>query len=81
MASNTDEKGGEDVENGNSSTESAAYQSDSEKAEPGIIKEGAIGEPDSDHDEVEQMDEGHLNDLERQHVGSFHRVYLEEVLM
>jgi hypothetical protein len=33
------------------------------------VKGGAIGEPDSDHEEVEGLDEGHLDDLVRQHVG------------
>jgi hypothetical protein len=68
MASNSDLEKAKDVENGTSHTESTAYNSDVEKAEPGKIEEGAIGEPDSDHDEVEQMDEGHLDDLERQRV-------------
>ena len=46
-------------------TESTA---DSEKGEPGLVAEGAYGEPDSDHEEAEQMDEGHVDDLARQHV-------------
>jgi hypothetical protein len=33
------------------------------------IVEGAIGEPDLDHEEIEQMDEGHQDDLKRIHVG------------
>ena len=49
-------------------TESIA---NNEKVEPGLLAEGAYGEPDSDHEQVEQMDEGHLDDLARQHV-SFH---------
>ena len=48
-------------------TESTA---NSEKIEPALVAEGAYGEPDSDHEEVEQMDEGHLDDLARQHVSS-----------
>ncbi len=39
------------------STESTA---NSEKIEPGLLAEGAYGEPDSDHEEVEQMDAGPL---------------------
>ena len=49
------------------------YERDVEKgedAESVLVAEGAVGEPDSDHDEVEQMDEGHLDDLVRQHVCS-----------
>lgn len=40
----------------------------SEKVESGLVVEGATGEPDSDHEEIELMDEGHLDDLARQHV-------------
>jgi hypothetical protein len=68
MASEKDvERGldGETVAN----TESTSYQSDVEKAEPTTV-EGATGYPDSDHEEVEQMDRGHLDDLARQHVSS-----------
>ena len=56
-----------DLENGTGTSESTEYPSDIEKAEPRRV-EGAVGEPDSDHDEVEQMDEGHLDDLVRQQV-------------
>lgn len=28
----------------------------------------AVGEPDREHEEVEQMNQAHLDDLERQHV-------------
>jgi hypothetical protein len=48
-------------------TESTA---NSEKTEPGLLAEGAYGEPDSDHEEVEQMDAGHLDDLARRQVSS-----------
>jgi hypothetical protein len=41
-------------------------QSDNEKAEHNTV--GACGTPDLEHDEVEQMDAGHLDDLARQHV-------------
>jgi len=40
----------------------------SEKVEAGAVAEGAYGEPDSDHEEVEMMDAGHLDDLATQHV-------------
>ncbi|KAF4628097.1 hypothetical protein G7Y89_g10054 [Cudoniella acicularis] len=63
MASEKDLERAEDPENGTTATESTAYNSDPDKAEGGIMAEGAIGEPDSDHEEVEEMDEGHLDDL------------------
>jgi hypothetical protein len=59
-----DPEKGEGQEDGTTRTESTYYQSDNEKG----IEEGAIGIPDLDHDEVEQMDAGHLDDLVRQHV-------------
>jgi len=68
MASKPDPKKAKDLENGTSHTESTAYNSDIEMVESRKIRGGAIGEPDSDHDEVEQMDAGHLDDLERQRV-------------
>jgi hypothetical protein len=68
MASDRDVEKAEEADNGNS-RESTVYQSDVEKAEPNLVKGGAIGEPDSDHEEVEGLDEGHLDDLVRQHVG------------
>lgn len=37
--------------------------------------ENEDGEPDLDHEEVEQMDEGHLDDLVRQHVRSLTPIY------
>jgi hypothetical protein len=49
-------------ENGTIRTESTMYSSDPEKAERG-------GEPDTDHEAVEEMDNGHMEDLEREHVG------------
>ncbi|CZR62449.1 related to multidrug resistant protein [Phialocephala subalpina] len=67
MASKNEPKGEGDVENGTIRTESTTYNSDLEKAEPRLVAEGAVGEPDSDHEEVEQMDEGHLDDLVRQY--------------
>jgi len=60
MASSTDPEKAEICTTG---TESTSYQSDVEK-----FAEGAVGEPDSDHEEVERLDPGHLEDLERQHV-------------
>ncbi|KAI9054678.1 hypothetical protein LZ554_001830 [Drepanopeziza brunnea f. sp. 'monogermtubi'] len=47
-------------------TGSIADHSDVEKN--GI--QGATGEPDIDHDEVEALDEGHMDDLERAHATS-----------
>jgi hypothetical protein len=67
MVSDRDVEMAEEADNGNS-RESTVYQSDVEKAEPNLVKEGAVGEPDSDHEEVEGLDEGHLDDLVRQHV-------------
>lgn len=58
---------GIDPENGTTRTEST-YHSDIEKAESTTLEEGAVGTPDLDHEEVEQMDTGHLDDLARQHV-------------
>jgi len=49
-------------------TGSVDYRSDVEKAESHLVAEGATGEPDFEHEEVEGMDEGHLDDLVRQHV-------------
>jgi hypothetical protein len=57
-----------DPDNHTTATESTVCPSDGEKIEPKLVEEGAYGEPDSDHEEVEQMNEGHLDDLVRQHV-------------
>jgi hypothetical protein len=65
MVSDRDVENAEEADNENS-RESTVYQSD--VAEPNLVKEGAVGEPDSDHEEVEGLDEGHLDDLVRQHV-------------
>ncbi|KAH7391497.1 major facilitator superfamily domain-containing protein [Cadophora sp. MPI-SDFR-AT-0126] len=62
MAAPSDLEKGADFENGTTGTGSTAYTSDNEKA----IHDGAIGEPDIDHEEAEQMDQGHLDDLERE---------------
>lgn len=59
MASNRDLE--KDLDNGTTMTGSTAHSDQN-------LEEGAIGEPDSDHDEVEQMDEGHLDDLVRNRV-------------
>ena len=56
-----------DQENGTIRTEST-YPSDIEKAEANTMESRAVGTPDLDHEEVEQMDEGHLDGLARQHV-------------
>lgn len=58
------EKSGQDPERGTTGTGSTAYQSDGEKEAP----KGYRSEPDIDHDDVEQMDEGHLDDLARERV-------------
>jgi hypothetical protein len=34
------------------------------------VPDGAVGEPDIEHEEFEQLDQGHLDDLERQNVSS-----------
>jgi len=69
MASNRDQETTTDAaDSGTIATESTAYHSDLEKAEPRMVDEGAVGDPDSDHEEVEQMDFGHLDDLARQRV-------------
>ncbi|KAH6716781.1 major facilitator superfamily domain-containing protein [Leptodontidium sp. 2 PMI_412] len=62
MASPQDPEKGTDTEIGTTGTGSTAYNSDNEKA----IHEGTTGEPDIDHEEAEQMDQGHLDDIERQ---------------
>ncbi|KAE8443808.1 hypothetical protein EG329_001315 [Mollisiaceae sp. DMI_Dod_QoI] len=67
MAANNEPEKEGDRENGTIGTESTADNSDLEKAEPRLVAEGATGEPDEDHEEVEQMDEGHMDDLIRQH--------------
>lgn len=54
-----------DLEKDSLSSESPTHTSDAESTRP---REGARGEPDVDHEEAEVMDEGHLKDLERQHV-------------
>jgi hypothetical protein len=51
-------------------TTATASPPDPEKVEPGKALEGASGEPDSDHEEVELMDKAHLDDVARQHVSS-----------
>jgi hypothetical protein len=53
-------------DNGTIRTESTIYASDPEKVER--RDEGAVGEPDMDHEAVEEMDKGHMQDLERGHV-------------
>jgi hypothetical protein len=68
MASNKEPEQRMDAEAGTTGTDSTAYPSDEEKAEQASIAQGAVGEPDSDHDEVEMVDSGHLEDLERQMV-------------
>jgi hypothetical protein len=68
MAFDRDLEKAEDLDNCTTATESTACHSDSEKVESKLVAKGAYGEPDSDHEEVEQMDEGHLDDLARQHV-------------
>jgi hypothetical protein len=65
MASSSDP---EKVETGTIDTESSSYQSDGEKVESHKDEEGAIGEPDIDHEDVERMNPEHLEDLERQRV-------------
>ncbi|KAH8592962.1 major facilitator superfamily domain-containing protein [Bisporella sp. PMI_857] len=57
----------EKAEVGTTGTASTACASDSDRIESYKADEGAIGSPDSDHEEVEQMDIGHIKDLERQH--------------
>jgi hypothetical protein len=66
MALINDAEKAKDIETGTMKTESTAYLSDTDRAER--KEEGAIGEPDYDHEEVEAMDRGHVDDLERQHV-------------
>jgi hypothetical protein len=51
-------------------TTATASPADREKVEPGKALEGTYGEPDSDHEEVEVMDKGHLDDVARQLVSS-----------
>lgn len=75
MASNNGPEQKMDAEagtTGTTGTDSTAYQSDGEKTEQAIAAQGAVGEPDSDHEEVEMMDPGHLVDLERQKVHFSH---------
>ena len=67
MVSHGVEKPEPDLENGTTGTGSTVYHSDLEK-EATKKSNGGSNDPDPDHDEVEQMDEGHLDDLYRQHV-------------
>lgn len=67
MTSEKDLEKGVGEETG-ANTESTSYQSDAEKAEEQPKAEGATGYPDTEHDNVEEMDQGHLSDLARQHV-------------
>jgi hypothetical protein len=66
-----------DVELGNfeNATESTVWSSDVDADVDEKISKNpnadARGEPDLDHDEVEQMDEGHQDDLYRQHVRAY----------
>ncbi|KAH6668267.1 major facilitator superfamily domain-containing protein [Halenospora varia] len=53
---------GPDIDNGTTGTDSTAYHSDNDRT----MVEGAIGDPDIDHEEVEEMDRGHMDDVERQ---------------
>lgn len=82
MALERDLERAEDLDNGTIATESTIYQ---EKAEPNQdaekMYEGATGDPDSDHEEIEQMDEGHLDDLVRRHVSGSSRKNLDARLM
>jgi hypothetical protein len=57
-----------DPESGTATTNSTAYHLDIEKTESGIPAQGALGEPDENHETVEALDQGHLEDLELQHV-------------
>lgn len=66
MASPRDPEKGADTEGGTTGTGTTAYNSDNEKA----IYDGATGEPDLDHEEAEQMDQGHLGDLEIERVST-----------
>ncbi|PBP24130.1 MFS multidrug transporter-like protein [Diplocarpon rosae] len=50
-----------DIDNGTTATVSTAYHSDNEKA----VIEGATGQPDLGHEEVDQTDRGHMDDLDR----------------
>ncbi|TAQ83061.1 hypothetical protein B7494_g8615 [Chlorociboria aeruginascens] len=70
MPSDKDLEKGLDSEHGTTATESTADQSDVEKHEKHEKHEtrpvdSSMGEPDLDHEEVEGMDRGHLEDLER----------------
>ncbi|TVY78285.1 MFS transporter prlG [Lachnellula suecica] len=66
MASDHDPEKSIEGDKGTINTESTAYLSDADKAEPRKLEEGATGEPDYDHTEVEEMDRGHMDDIDRQ---------------
>lgn len=71
MASTKDLEKGEAATVGTGST---AYQSDNEKRDSGEIDDiaqGATGEPDEGHEELEVLDSGHMQDLERRTVRLF----------
>ncbi|RDL33668.1 MFS general substrate transporter [Venustampulla echinocandica] len=64
MATERDLEKGPVPDNGTMTTESTAYHSDHEKADAEFkIAEGATGEPDLEHEQVESMDAGHMTDL------------------
>ena len=69
-----------DSENRTTGTEST-YHSDIEKVESNT-DHGAVGQPDPDHEDVEQMDAGHLDDLARQHVSrlTLHQLSMDAIL-
>lgn len=58
-----------------SASESTVYASDTEAEERKRTSEGAVGYPDSDHDEVEEMDRGHMEDVARERVSSLVELY------
>lgn len=64
MAS-TDPEKGRVIEDGTASSESTLHPDHDYVASK---QDGAVGEPDVEHEETEKMDRGHELDLERQEV-------------
>jgi len=71
----------EKTEVGTTGSDSTAYTSDNERIELQKPHEAATGYPDSDHEEVEAMDAGHMRDLERQLVRTLSLYRLKQLLI
>lgn len=71
MSAHLDLEKGQDLDDETNATNSTIEEK--------YTAEGAIGQPDADHEEVEQMDTGHMDDLELQHVSPSHYLPLTHI--